>query len=174
MVMNMHLTRKSISFFISIVVFLTGATMGIRYYNKHVLPPNEARPILKALRANDPVTALANPEKPQSNLLKYIGAGGHLLTGRAAQIVRYEFLHLLQNSEDINCRRMLLNIIMISTQDPTASRIQFEAEDWDIIAQAVDRMNIEERRGTNTFSVKWSIREHEGRKILRDPIPPSP
>ena len=133
------------------------------YYKEYVLPMREARPILQAFKA----------KKSMASFFVYPNANKNLLTGRTARIIRREFLHVLETTDDPNTRRELLFIIVYSTiEDSSWSRIQFEDEDWEIIARAADRMNQEDGNTPNGTG-KWSIFEHKGHKILSHPIPAS-
>ena len=133
----------------------------------------EARPILQALRSNNPINALCNPNNPVNTLLTYPNASNDLFTGRAARTIKQELLNLLETTDDPNIRRGLLFVILhANIEDLSWSRIQFEGEDWEIIARAADRMNQED--GNTVGTGVWNIFEHKGHKILRHPIPAMP
>ena len=148
-----------------------GVFAGHWYYKEYVLPMREARPILKALKSNDPLKALDDPSNSAYNLLIYPNGSKDLFTGHAAYKIRKEFLRVLSNTEDPEYRRSLLFLIVMITQTREDSCIQFEEEDWDIIATNVDRVNKEDG---NTGQKIWQIHQFDGFKILMFPIAPIP
>ena len=159
------------------LLLLAGLTAGIWHYQTHVLPLQEAMPILKALRSKDPRNAIYIDSF--DSLLTYPNASNDLFRGHAAQIVRQEFLKVLQTTEDPLCRIAFLHIVF-GTKFLEDSRIQFEAEDWDLIREAADRANEEEAEfmknaNQNPHSIrKWWVGEHEGRAYLDIASPPMP
>ena len=134
---------------------------------------SEVQPILNILRSDKPAaiadfTILKTPRiSPPNDLLFYPNASNHLLTGRAAQAVRSEFLQALPKATPI-WRYELLFLVFIATVTPSDSRIQFEPEDWSVIEEVVKKEN-EDRPGYYRFR----IYENEGKKCLEIPIMPS-
>ena len=169
--MKIHF-KKIFFLFFGILLLFSGLTTSVWYYRAYVLPLREVFPIIKALQTKESGTAFYNANKRVYNLFVYPNASNDLFTGYAAQKVRQEFLNVLHTAEDVHVREFLLDAISGMTLVPEDSRIQFVAEDWIIIEEAVKRINKE--KGYNHIRGQWSVYQYDGRKMLGHPIPAIP